>query len=70
VIAVQQEAIRELSTPILQLRDGLLILPVIGVIDTPRARRLTESLLQGIRSKRAQVVAPALPPSIPKLRTT
>ena len=31
VIREQQEAIRELSTPVLQVRDGLLILPIIGV---------------------------------------
>jgi rsbT co-antagonist protein RsbR len=52
----QQEAIRELSTPVLQLRDRLLMLPIIGTIDTQRARLLTEGLLQAIRSNRAKVV--------------
>jgi rsbT co-antagonist protein RsbR len=52
----QQEAIRELSTPVLQLRDRLLMLPIIGTIDTERARLLTEGLLQAIRSNRAKVV--------------
>ncbi len=52
----QQEAIRELSTPVLQVRDRLLILPIIGVIDTYRARQLTEQLLRAIRAKRAKVV--------------
>jgi len=42
VIREQQEAIRELSTPVLQVRDRLLILPIIGVLDAPRARQLTE----------------------------
>lgn len=51
----QQEAIRELSTPVLQLRDRLLMLPIIGMIDTHRARMLTESLLHAIRSTRAKV---------------
>ena len=32
-----QEAIRELSTPVLQVRERLLILPIVGVIDTQRA---------------------------------
>jgi rsbT co-antagonist protein RsbR len=36
-IALQQDSIRELSTPVLQLRDGLLILPIVGMVDT-RAR--------------------------------
>ncbi len=56
IITRQQEAIRELSTPTLQVRDRLLILPIIGVLDTFRARQLTEGLLQAIRANRARVV--------------
>jgi rsbT co-antagonist protein RsbR len=56
VIRQQQEAIRELSTPVLQVRERLLILPIIGVIDSHRARQLTEQLLRGIRTNRAKVV--------------
>jgi rsbT co-antagonist protein RsbR len=56
VIREQQESIRELSTPVLQVRNGLLILPIIGVLDAPRARQLTEQLLAGIQSNRAKVV--------------
>src|SRR5213596_2251431 len=56
VIRQQQEAIRELSTPVLQVRERLLILPIIGVIDAQRARQLTEQLLRGIRQNRAKVV--------------
>ena len=56
VVSSQQEAIRELSTPVLQIRDKLLILPVIGLIDTLRARQLTEQLLEAIRDRRAKVV--------------
>ena len=47
VIRQQQEAIRELSTPVLQVRERLLILPIIGVLDGQRARQLTEQLLRG-----------------------
>jgi rsbT co-antagonist protein RsbR len=56
VIRQQQEAIRELSTPVLPVRERLLILPIIGVIDPQRARQLTEQLLAGIRTNRAKVV--------------
>ena len=56
IIRQQQEAIRELSTPVLQVRERLLILPIIGVIDAQRARQLTEQLLRGIRQNRAKVV--------------
>jgi rsbT co-antagonist protein RsbR len=55
-IKKQQQAIRELSTPVLQLREELLILPIIGAIDAQRARQLTEQLLHAIRDKRAKVV--------------
>ncbi|MFC6012124.1 STAS domain-containing protein [Nocardia lasii] len=56
VIRQQQEAIRELSTPVLQVREQLLILPIIGVLDSQRARQLTEQLLRAIRANRAKVV--------------
>jgi rsbT co-antagonist protein RsbR len=56
IIRQQQEAIRELSTPVLQVRDRLLILPIIGMIDPQRSRQLTEQLLRGIRNNRAKVV--------------
>ena len=56
IIRQQQEAIRELSTPVLQVRERLLILPIIGVVDAQRARQLTEQLLRGIRGNRAKVV--------------
>ena len=52
----QQEAIRELSTPVLQIRERLLLLPIIGVIDSQRARLITGGLLQSIRANRAKVV--------------
>jgi rsbT co-antagonist protein RsbR len=56
VIRDQQEAIRELSTPVLQVRERLLILPIIGILDAPRARQLTDQLLKAIRAHRAKVV--------------
>jgi len=56
VIRQQQDAIRELSTPVLPVRERLLILPIIGVLDGERARQLTEQLLTGIRTHRAKVV--------------
>jgi rsbT co-antagonist protein RsbR len=56
VIRQQQDAIRELSTPVLQVRERLLILPIIGVLDSQRATQLTDQLLHGIRTNRARVV--------------
>jgi anti-anti-sigma regulatory factor len=56
LIKEQQEAIRELSTPVLQVREQLLIIPVVGLVDTHRARLLTEGLLKAIRERRAKGV--------------
>jgi rsbT co-antagonist protein RsbR len=56
IISQQQAALLELSTPALLLRDRLLILPIIGVLDSSRARQLTDGLLHAIRAKRAKVV--------------
>jgi rsbT co-antagonist protein RsbR len=55
-INLQQDAIRELSTPVLQLRERLLILPIIGVLDSMRAKQLTDDLLRSIRANRAKIV--------------
>jgi rsbT co-antagonist protein RsbR len=56
VIRQQQDAIRELSTPVLQVRERILVLPIIGVLDEQRADQFTEQLLAGIRNNRAKVV--------------
>src|ERR687889_157787 len=56
VIRQQQDSLIELSTPVLQVRERLLILPIIGVLDEARAAQLTEQLLSGIRSHRAKMV--------------
>jgi rsbT co-antagonist protein RsbR len=56
VIRQQQDALLELSTPVLQVRERLLILPIIGVLDAQRAQQLTEQLLHGIRAHRAKLV--------------
>ena len=55
-IQAQQAAIRELSTPVLQIREKLLIIPIVGMVDTQRARHLTQSLLGAIRQRRARLV--------------
>lgn len=52
-IEVQRAAIRELSTPIIEVWDGVLCLPVVGVLDTTRSAEMMESLLAAIVEKRA-----------------
>jgi rsbT co-antagonist protein RsbR len=55
LIGKQQEAMRELPTPVLQVRDRLLILPIVGILESYRAHQLTEQLLESISTTRAKV---------------
>jgi rsbT co-antagonist protein RsbR len=47
--------IDELSTPVIELWDHLLMLPIIGSIDSERANQITESLLQAVLDRQATV---------------
>lgn len=69
IIRQQQEAIGELPTPVLQVRERLLILPIIGVIDAQRARQITEQLVRGIRANRAKAVVIDIP-GVPSVDST
>jgi rsbT co-antagonist protein RsbR len=51
----QRRLIDELSTPVIELWDHLLMLPIIGSVDSERANQITESLLQAILDKQATV---------------
>jgi rsbT co-antagonist protein RsbR len=46
LIARQQEELIELSTPVVQLWDGILALPLIGTLDSERTQVVMESLLE------------------------
>jgi len=52
----QRDEILELSTPVIQIWDKILALPIIGTLDSLRAARLTESLLQRISEEEAEFV--------------
>jgi rsbT co-antagonist protein RsbR len=47
-IEAQRLAIAELSTPVMQVWDGVLCLPVVGVMDTARSSEMTQSLLSAV----------------------
>lgn len=53
VIAAQSAALRELSTPLLPLAEGVICMPLIGTIDERRAQEIMERLLTGIVQQRA-----------------
>jgi rsbT co-antagonist protein RsbR len=52
----QRDEILELSTPVIQVWDKVLALPIIGTLDSVRASRLTEGLLEKIAEHQAEVV--------------
>jgi PAS domain S-box-containing protein len=52
----QRDEILELSTPVIQVWDKVLVLPIIGTLDSVRATRLTEALLHRISEHQAEVV--------------
>jgi rsbT co-antagonist protein RsbR len=50
----QQLAIRELSTPIMEVWDGILCLPIVGIMDTGRSADMTDALLRAVVATRAR----------------
>jgi rsbT co-antagonist protein RsbR len=55
-IRAQQQAMLALSTPVVEVWEGVLALPLVGTIDTGRAKQITQSLLRTIRETQARVV--------------
>jgi len=53
-IEKQRATIRELSTPILEVWDGVLCLPVVGIMDTMRSAEMTTELLQAVVEKKTR----------------
>jgi rsbT co-antagonist protein RsbR len=56
VIEAQRTALQELSTPIIPVMERIIVMPLVGSIDSMRARDITRALLVGIRQHRAKVV--------------
>jgi rsbT co-antagonist protein RsbR len=55
IIETQRASLRELSTPLIPLAEGVLAMPLIGSIDSSRAQQITETLLHGIAVQRARI---------------
>lgn len=56
VITVQQETLRERSTPLIPIADDVLMMPLIGTIDTNRAQQMMETLLEGVAQRQVNRV--------------
>jgi rsbT co-antagonist protein RsbR len=52
----RDEAIRRLSTPLVETWEGIVMLPLVGILDSTRARQLTESVLGHIAKAKVKVV--------------
>ncbi len=51
-----QAAIRELSTPVIRVFDGVLLLPLVGTVDSHRAQQIMQTVLAQVAEKRARVL--------------
>lgn len=51
-----EAVVEELSTPVLQAQEGLLVVPLIGRVDGPRATQLRNQLLSAVHTQRARAV--------------
>ena len=54
-IREQAEAINELSTPVIRMWEGVLMLPMVGALDTQRSAQMTERLLTAIVEEGSRV---------------
>lgn len=55
-VSIQKRALLELSAPLIPVLDQIAVMPLIGTIDTERAKLIMENLLNGVIRYRAQVV--------------
>lgn len=55
IIRTQRAALAELSSPIIPITDEILVLPIIGSLDTERGQQVLETVLQGSSQSRARV---------------
>jgi anti-anti-sigma factor len=56
IIRIQNAAIAELSTPLIPISDTIVVLPLIGSIDSRRAQQVLETLLSGVAERSAELV--------------
>ncbi|MGB9722708.1 MAG: GAF domain-containing protein [Chloroflexia bacterium] len=50
------DMVRELSTPLMPIAEGILVLPLVGTVDSQRATQIMEVLLEGVTNQRARAV--------------
>lgn len=55
-VSLQKIALQELSAPLIPVFEGITIMPLVGTIDTERAKQIMENLLHGVVKHRSEVV--------------
>ncbi|MFB7638705.1 RsbT co-antagonist protein RsbRA [Peribacillus butanolivorans] len=55
-VSLQKIALQELSAPLIPVLEGITVMPLIGTIDTERAKQIMENLLTGVVKHRSEVV--------------
>lgn len=55
VIEAQRQTLAELSTPIIPIMDRIIVMPLVGAVDSTRAQDIMRSLLAGISQYRARI---------------
>ncbi|MFD6438644.1 RsbT co-antagonist protein RsbRA [Peribacillus sp. NPDC060186] len=55
-VSLQKMALQELSAPLIPVLEGITVMPLIGTIDTERAKQIMENLLTGVVKHRSEVV--------------
>jgi rsbT co-antagonist protein RsbR len=55
-VSLQKIALQELSAPLIPVFEGITVMPLVGTIDTERAKQIMENLLKGAVKHRSEVV--------------
>lgn len=55
-VAMQKVALQELSAPLIPVFENITVMPLVGTIDTERAKKIMENLLNGVVKHRSEVV--------------
>ncbi len=55
-VSLQKIALQELSAPLIPVLEGITVMPLVGTIDTERAKQIMENLLEGVVKHRSEVV--------------
>ncbi|EYF00819.1 PAS domain-containing protein [Chondromyces apiculatus] len=55
IIRMQEESLRALSTPLIPIAEGVVVMPLIGSVNGTRAQQVMEALLEGVSRHRASI---------------